>query len=101
MTRIEKKYVVLGLIFNTLAFVLFLKIRDMASSDHSFPLLKAYLDPSTGAMIISAVVGIFATIVLGLKTFWYKITALFRPKKSAQVSAEENPKTDTAGQTKP
>jgi len=41
----------------------------------------AYLDPGTGTMIISAIVGVFATIVLGVKTFWYKITSIFKPKK--------------------
>lgn len=44
----------------------------------------AYLDPSTGSMIISAIVGIFATIVLGIKTFWYKIVSIFRPAKKDQ-----------------
>jgi hypothetical protein len=38
----------------------------------------AYLDPSTGSMVISAIVGIFATIVLGIKKFWYKLLSLFR-----------------------
>jgi len=42
---------------------------------------QAYLDPSTGAMIISAIVGIFATIALGMKTFWYKLSAPWRKKK--------------------
>ncbi len=41
----------------------------------------AYLDPGTGTMIISAIVGVFATIILGIKTFWYKITSFFKPKK--------------------
>lgn len=41
----------------------------------------AYLDPGTGTMIISAIVGVLATIILGVKTFWYKITAFFKPKK--------------------
>jgi len=41
----------------------------------------AYLDPSTGSMIISAIVGVFATIVLGVKTFWYKIVRIFNPSK--------------------
>lgn len=40
----------------------------------------AYLDPGTGTMIISAIVGIFATIILGIKTFWYKIVSIFKPK---------------------
>jgi multisubunit Na+/H+ antiporter MnhC subunit len=44
---------------------------------------QAYLDPSTGAMIISAIVGVAATIALGVKTFWYKLRAPFRKKKSA------------------
>jgi len=39
---------------------------------------QAYLDPSTGSMIISAIVGIFATIALALKTYWYKLKSLFR-----------------------
>jgi hypothetical protein len=38
----------------------------------------AYLDPGTGTMIISAIVGIGATIALGVKTFWYRITRLFK-----------------------
>jgi hypothetical protein len=38
----------------------------------------AYLDPSTGSMIISAIVGMFATLGLALKTYWYKLKALFR-----------------------
>ena len=38
----------------------------------------AYLDPSTGSMIISAIVGLFASAVLALKTFWYRLKGLFR-----------------------
>ncbi len=38
----------------------------------------AYLDPSTGSMIISAIVGLFATVGLAVKTYWYKIKAFFR-----------------------
>lgn len=44
-------------------------------------MLMNYLDPGTGTMIISAIVGIFATIALGFKTIWYKITSLFSGKK--------------------
>lgn len=51
-------------------------------SDMGLKVQKAYLDPSTGAMIISAIVGIFATIILALKTFWYKIVSLFRKKNT-------------------
>jgi hypothetical protein len=38
----------------------------------------AYLDPSTGSMIISAVIGIVAAIALALKMFWYRSVALLR-----------------------
>ena len=30
----------------------------------------AYLDPSTGSMVVSAIVGIIASIALALKTYW-------------------------------
>lgn len=43
-------------------------------------LMTAYLDPGTGSMIISAVIGIFATLVLGFKTLGYKVKNLFRRK---------------------
>jgi hypothetical protein len=33
-------------------------------------------DPSTGSMIISAVVGLFATAALAVKTYWYKLRSL-------------------------
>ena len=38
----------------------------------------AYLDPSTGSMILSAIVGLLATIGLAVKTWWYKIKGWFR-----------------------
>ncbi len=43
----------------------------------------AYLDPSTGSMIVSAIVGIFATVGLALKTYWYKFKSLFKGQKEA------------------
>lgn len=43
----------------------------------------AYLDPSTGSMILSAIIGVFATAALALKTFWYKIKGLFRRDAAA------------------
>ena len=44
-------------------------------------MLMNYLDPGTGTMIISAIVSIFATLVLGFKTIWYKITGILPGKK--------------------
>lgn len=42
----------------------------------------AYLDPSTGSMLISAIVGIFASIALAVRTYWYRLKNLFRPRKA-------------------
>jgi len=42
------------------------------------PSAFAYLDPSTGSMILSAIVGLFATVGLALKTYWYKLKSFFR-----------------------
>lgn len=38
----------------------------------------AYLDPSTGSMILSAIVGLLATLGLALKTYWYRLRRFFR-----------------------
>ncbi len=38
----------------------------------------AYLDPSTGSMIISAVIGIVAALALAVKMFWYRSVGLLR-----------------------
>ena len=43
----------------------------------------AYLDPTTGSMVISAVVGLFASLVLAVRTYWYKLKAFFRRKPAA------------------
>lgn len=51
------------------------------------PGLHAYLDPSTGSMVVSALVGIFASIALALKTYWYKLKSLFRRSKPSEGSA--------------
>lgn len=42
----------------------------------------AYLDPTTGSMLISAIVGLFASLVLAIKTYWYRIKAFFKRKPS-------------------
>ena len=47
------------------------------------PDAQAYLDPSTGSMILSAIVGIFATISLAVKTYWYKLKNLVTRRRPA------------------
>jgi O-antigen/teichoic acid export membrane protein len=55
------------------------------------PSVFAYLDPSTGSMVVSAIVGIFASIALAMKTYWYKIKKMFR--RSDQTEAQPDAKT--------
>ena len=44
---------------------------------------SAYLDPGTGSMLVSAVLGVAAALGLALKMFWYRVMALFRGKRPA------------------
>ena len=46
----------------------------------------AYLDPSTGSMIVSAILGIFATLGLAVKTYWYKLKSFFRGKPTTAAA---------------
>jgi len=63
----------------------------------------AYLDPSTGSMILSAIIGILASVGLALKTYWYRIKGFFRNKKSRpttsqdKVAADESDESDKVG----
>ena len=54
------------------------------------PAAFAYLDPSTGSMVVSAIVGIFASIALAVKTYWYKIKGFFK-RDSKQDSTPREP----------
>jgi peptidoglycan/LPS O-acetylase OafA/YrhL len=56
------------------------------------PDLLAYLDPSTGSMVVTALVGLFASIALAAKTYWYKFKRLFRRgRRKAPPRAENSP----------
>jgi len=48
----------------------------------------AYLDPTTGSMLISAIVGLFASLALAIKTYWYRIKAFFK-RKPAESEADD------------
>ena len=54
----------------------------------------AYLDPSTGSMVVTAIVGLFASAALAVKTYWYKLKSLFRRarKHSRGAGRESAPK---------
>jgi hypothetical protein len=55
------------------------------------PVAEAYLDPGTGSLILSAIVGLLATIGLAIKTWWYRIRSFFRRgTPAAQQDAGES-----------
>jgi hypothetical protein len=41
---------------------------------------EAYLDPGTGSMLLSAVIGVAAAVGLAVKMFWYRMLGLIRGK---------------------
>jgi hypothetical protein len=51
----------------------------------------AYLDPSTGSMVVSAIVGIIASIALAVKTYWYRIKGFFKRDRKAESGTRETP----------
>jgi hypothetical protein len=55
----------------------------------------AYLDPSTGSMVVSAIVGIFASIALAVKTYWYKIKAFFKRGSGSETSHDTQQEANT------
>ena len=45
----------------------------------------AYLDPGTGSMLLSAVIGLAAAVGLAVKMFWYRLVGLVRGKRTEMV----------------
>ena len=70
-----------------LSIAVFVGLGFMLVSPSAF----AYLDPTTGSMVVSAIVGIFASIALAVKTYWYKIKGLFKRDKKQDSSSQEPP----------
>lgn len=42
---------------------------------------SAYLDPGTGSMIVSAIIGVFATGIYFFRGFFYKLLRVFKVNK--------------------
>jgi hypothetical protein len=78
--KMSKKTNTVNILFNLLVATAVVSSL-VKTPDHQSNVSLAYLDPGTGSMIISAIVAIFATIALGVKTFWYKIVRIFNPSK--------------------
>ncbi len=73
---------------STPATVLVLMLALLGYAPPSF----AYLDPGTGSMIVSAIVGLIATVTLAIKTWWYRIRRFFRraePESTTPPAAGE------------
>lgn len=73
-----------------LLLALFWALAGLAPDAH------AYLDPSTGSMILSAIVGLFATLGLAVKTYWYKLKNLVRRRRPANPAAGQGTGQGTA-----
>lgn len=54
----------------------------------------AYLDPATGTLIISAIVGGIAAIGLVIKNSWYKVKGLFSGRSTEDAKSVELPVDD-------
>ena len=57
----------------------------------------AYLDPATGTLIVSAIVGGFAAGAMVIKRFWYRIKTVFtgsEPSSSTTTSVTDAPPSD-------
>ena len=65
------------------------------------PGVFAYLDPTTGSMVISAIVGIFASIALALKTYWYKIKGFFKRNQKKDGSVQDTAVSQSRKQDSP
>ena len=46
-------------------------------------------------MIVSAIIGIFASIALAVKTYWYKLKNLFRRNRGAPTSSASESSRDS------
>ena len=72
----------------TLRLILWVVVVVLAFVSAASP-AYAYLDPGTGSMLVSAVIGVAAALGLALKMFWYRIVGLFRGKRRS--GAAEGP----------
>ena len=54
----------------------------------------AYIDPGSGSAIMGAIVGFFVAIGLALKTYWYKLKALFTGANKTQPPPENQAQND-------
>jgi hypothetical protein len=44
----------------------------------------AYIDPGSGSAIMSAIIGFFLAVSIAIKTYWYKLKAVFTKSKPTE-----------------
>jgi len=54
----------------------------------------AYIDPGSGSAIMGAIVGLFVALGLALKTYWYKLKALFTGANKTSSPSENQTQND-------
>lgn len=42
----------------------------------------AYIDPGAGSTLMSVVIGLFVAVAIAVKTYWYKLKAVFSRRSS-------------------
>ncbi len=60
----------------------------------TFTSAHAYLDPGTGSIILQAIFGALAAIVLALKLYWHKFLKLLGIRKKINIDQDEDKKND-------
>ena len=50
----------------------------------------AYIDPSSGSAILSAIIGVFVALSMAVKTYWYKIKSLFGSGNKADEKTDQD-----------
>jgi hypothetical protein len=79
MATISKPFQVNGKMASLFLVLLFIPVPALA-----------YLDPTTGSMIISAIVGLFASLVLAIKTYWYRLKGFFQRKPEERPADDDD-----------
>ena len=59
----------------------------------------AYLDPSTGSMIVTAIVGLVASIGLAIRTYWYRLKSFFKGDRERKSGDDESVQSRQDGDT--
>ena len=52
----------------------------------------SYIDPGSGSAIMSAIIGFFVALGLVIKTYWYKLKALFLGLTGLRADTNPEPK---------